>query len=110
MLLDVVIYNSSWSKQDFASSSVDISLFAGVLLSLYCVCCLHHAALLHEMGHYRQWHNLPLAHCHPQRLSDFHCHRTGASNLAGKPFDMRGNHTTEISISLVLSASAAHVT
>lgn len=59
-------------------------LFPGVLLPLHRVCCLHHAALLHESGHYRQRHHLLLTHCHPKRLPGLQSHRAGTSRLAGK--------------------------
>lgn len=59
-------------------------LFPGVLLPVHCVCGLHHAALLHEVGHYCQWYNLSLAHGNLEHLSDLHCHRSGTSSLAGK--------------------------
>lgn len=43
--------------------------FPGVLLPLHRVCGLHHAALLHERGHFCQRHHLLVTHCHTQHLS-----------------------------------------
>lgn len=76
-----------WFNLDkFAPSPALAFPFPGLLLPLYRVCCLHHASLLHERGHYRQWNHLLLTHYHSQCLSDHPRHRPGGSfSLAGKP-------------------------
>lgn len=62
-------------------------LFPGVFLPVYRVCCLHHAALLHEGSHHRQRHHLLVTHRHAQRLSGRQSHRIGTASLAGERED-----------------------
>lgn len=73
----------------FTARLLPVSCFPGVFLPLHRVCCLHHAAFLHERGHYCQRHHLPVAHRHPEHLPGLQSHRAGTFGLAGKADSVR---------------------
>lgn len=73
----------------FTAHLLPVSCFPGVFLPLHRLCCLHHAAFLHERGHYCQCHHLPVAHRHAKHLSGLQSHRAGTFGLAGNADSVR---------------------
>lgn len=80
----VLSFSSSRLAVSFISPPLSLSLSTGVIFPLYCVCGVHHAAVLHAGRHHCKRPDLCLSHPRIERLALPDSQSNGTSGVAGK--------------------------